>query len=88
MNDSPPMDHQTPDHRGFVEHWRRVGPMLERVQIRELQQFDRKASAAIIDALLQIGVDRRRKRTTSGLVELHRRLRKGYLRRSIQHRSE
>ncbi|MFQ5732220.1 MAG: hypothetical protein ACE5KM_09730 [Planctomycetaceae bacterium] len=72
------MNQQTPnDNRGFVEHWRSAGPMLERVRRRELRALDHRAAADAIDALLQMGVDFAVERTTSGLVELQRRLHRG-----------
>jgi hypothetical protein len=67
-------DQQKPDNRGFVEHWRRVGPLLERVRLRELRAFDHQANVEIIDALLQMGLQFARERTTSGLVELQKKL--------------
>lgn len=60
------------DNRGFVEHWRRVGPQLERMRRQELREFDHHASADAIDALLQMGVDFAQERTTSGLVTLQK----------------
>ena len=72
------MNQHTPkDNRGFVEHWRRAGAMLERVRRRELREFDHRAAAEAIDALLQMGVDFGEERSTSGLVELQRRLHRG-----------
>lgn len=70
---------QPTDNRGFVQHWRRVGPMLEEIRRRELQNFDFSANAHIVDALLQLGLDCGEVRTTSGLVELQRRLHGGRL---------
>lgn len=67
------------DNRGFVEHWRKVGSLLEEIRRQELRDFDHKANVEIIDALLQLGVDCGEERTTSGLVELQRRLHKGRL---------
>jgi hypothetical protein len=65
------------DNRGFVQHWRRVGPLLEAIKRRELREFDHAANVEIIDALLQLGVDHGQPRTSSGLVELQRRLHRG-----------
>ena len=62
------------DNRGFVDHWRKVAPLLKARRDRELQQFDHHAQADLIDALLQLGFEFRRERTTSGLVEWQRRL--------------
>jgi len=45
------------DDRGFVQHWRCVGPLLEAICRQELRDFDHAANAEIIDSLLQPGVD-------------------------------
>jgi hypothetical protein len=58
--------------KDFVEHWRRVGPKLERIRREELRNFDWEKQLPLIDALLEIGVSFRPPRTTSGLVELER----------------
>lgn len=58
----------------WVEHWKRVGPELEKVRIRELRNLNYEEQRPLIDALLQLGVDRAVPRNTSGLVELQRRL--------------
>lgn len=63
--------------KGFVEHWRRVGPILEEVRRPELRTFNYEEQWPIIDALLQLGLDHAVPRPTSGLVELQRILAKG-----------
>jgi hypothetical protein len=65
-----------PTTKLFVEHWRRVGPELERIRRWELRNFDYKKNLPAIDALLQIACERAVPRTTSGLVELQRLLAK------------
>lgn len=57
---------------GFVTHWQRVGPMLDRIRREELRQFDTFREHHVVDALLQIGFEQSVERTTSGLVELQR----------------
>ena len=58
--------------RGFVQHWQRVGPLLEQVRIKELREFNYQERWREIDALLQIAAEHAVPRTTSGLVELQR----------------
>ena len=61
----------------WVEHWRRLGPILEEIRREELRHFNYEEQLPIIDALLQLGVDYAVPRPTSGLVELQRLLAKG-----------
>lgn len=64
-------------NKGFVEHWRRIGPILEAIRLQELRDFDYEKERPIIDALLQLGVDYGIASPTSGLIELQRLLAKG-----------
>ena len=64
-------------NEGMADYWKRVGPKLDEIRRRELRQFDHEANIGVIDALLQIAVDHGTRKTTSGLVELQRRLAKG-----------
>lgn len=57
---------------GFIAHWKRVGPILQKIRDDELRRFDFEASREITDGLLEIGAAHAAKRTTSGLVELQR----------------
>lgn len=61
---------------GFIAHWKRVGPILQRIRDDELRRFDFEASREITDALLEIGAAHAVKRTTTGLVHLQRLFRK------------
>jgi len=61
-------------NKEWVDHWKRVGPELDKVRIRELRSFNHEERWPMIDALLQMGIDRAVPRITSGLVELQRRL--------------
>jgi hypothetical protein len=63
-------------NREFIERWRRAGPELERIRKEELRNYDYNKNLAIIDSLLQLGVDHAVPRTTSGLVELQKLLHK------------
>jgi hypothetical protein len=63
--------------KAWVEHWRRVGPILEEIRREELRRFNYEEQLPIIDALLQLGLDHAVPRPTSGLVELERLLAKG-----------
>ncbi len=64
--------HVSPDDKGWVEHWRRVGPILEAVRRDELKAFRYEDHIDIIDALLDIAIRLGPPRTTSGLVEQQR----------------
>ena len=57
---------------GFIAHWKRVGPILQRIRDDELRQFDFDSQRHIADALLQMGATHSVQRTTSGLIELQR----------------
>lgn len=70
-------EHGAPTDREWVEHWRRIGPVLEAIRRWELRHFDYEKQLPIIDALLQLGCDRAVMRPTSGLVELQQLLAKG-----------
>jgi hypothetical protein len=59
-------------NREFVEHWRRVGPLLERIRYRELRRMTQRERQRAIRAVLQVGVRFARPRKTSGLVEFQR----------------
>lgn len=61
---------------GFIVHWKRVGPILQRIRDEELRRFDFDAQREITDGLLEIGAAHPIKRTTTGLVELQRLFRK------------
>ncbi len=58
--------------QGFVDKWRRAGPELERIGLLELQNYNHRKNLAIIDSLLQMGVDFAVPRKTSGLVEFQK----------------
>jgi len=59
-------------NKGFVEHWKRVGPELERIRREELRAYRHEDNIEIIDSLFQMGVDLGTERPTSGLVEMQR----------------
>jgi hypothetical protein len=59
-------------NREFVERWKRVGPLLEDIRMRELSRFSYDDNIHITDGLLQIGFDFAVPRRTSGLVELQK----------------
>ncbi len=61
---------------GFIAHWKRVGPILQKIRDDELRRFDWEAERHIADALLEIGAAHPTQRTTTGLVELQRLFRK------------
>ncbi len=65
-----------PTDKDWVEHWGRVGPILEVIRREELREFNYEEQLPIIDALLQLGLDHAAPRHTSGLVELQRLLAK------------
>lgn len=61
-----------PTNRGMIEHWRRVGPELDRIRRRELRKLNHEEYFDTIETLLQLGWEFATPRTTSGLVELQR----------------
>lgn len=65
-----------PSDRQWVEHWGRIGPIMEEIRRRELRHFNYQENLPVIDALLQMGVDLAKPRPTSGLIELQRLLAK------------
>jgi hypothetical protein len=67
----------------WVEHWRRLGPILEAIRREELRNFNYEEQLPVIDALLQLGLDYAVPRPTSGLVELERLLAKGYAKQNL-----
>jgi hypothetical protein len=56
----------------LAAYWRRVGPKLEQIRRKELQSMNYEEQLPIIDALLQLGCDHAKPRTSSGLVEMQR----------------
>jgi hypothetical protein len=70
-------ERRPPTDKEWVEHWRRLAPVLDSIRRQELAHFDYEQQLPIIDALLQLGCDRAVPRMTSGLVELQRLLAKG-----------
>jgi hypothetical protein len=62
--------------RGLIDHWRHVGPKLDRIRRKELRDFDQEKQAGVIDALLEIACGRATPRITSGLVKMQRLLAK------------
>ncbi|MEX1098519.1 MAG: hypothetical protein WED34_20910 [Planctomycetales bacterium] len=63
------------DMKEWLARWRRVGPILERIEREELRNYDFAANRDEIESLLEIGVQHAQPRDGSGLVELQRRLR-------------
>jgi len=66
------IDKDDPLTRAWVENWLRVGPKLEAIRRRELQEMSEAERMRIADELLQIGCRFARPRPTSGLVEQQR----------------
>jgi len=58
----------------FVEHWKRVGPLLERFEHEELRNSNWDDNWEQVDGLLQFGFDMASGEVpiTSGLVEQQR----------------
>jgi hypothetical protein len=63
--------------RSYVEHWKRVGPLLEAIRREELQKFRYEDNIEAAHSLMQLGGTFGQLRPTSGLVELQRRFQKG-----------
>lgn len=62
------------DWERFVRQWRTAGPELDRIRRRELRA--RAYDADAVDAVLQVGDALGRSRTSPGLIELQRWLKK------------
>ena len=60
------------DDKAWLEHWQKVGPLLEQIRRAELRNYRHEDHIHIIDSLFQIGCQFARPRETSGLVELQR----------------
>lgn len=59
-------------YRKYVKHWQRIGPVLERIRIREMRSPEYANDWKIMDSLYEIACYHRVRRTTSGLVEQQR----------------
>ena len=69
----------TNPNAGLIAHWKRVGPILARIRRDELRRFDWDKDWAIVEALVDLAVDRPSEpSTTSGLVELQRLMRRAF----------
>lgn len=58
--------------RAYVEHWKRVGPILEEVRRQELRNYRIEDNVNQIHGLMALGGQLARHRPTSGLVDLQR----------------
>lgn len=60
--------------KSFVEHWKRVGPLLERFEREELRSLSPETRSEQLAGLLQLGCDMPNAKDphTSGLVEQQR----------------
>jgi hypothetical protein len=76
-------DSQAKTDKDWVEHWGRLGPLLEEIRLEELRNFNYQEQLPISDALLQLGLDHAEPRPTSGLVELERLLMKGHSKQNL-----
>jgi hypothetical protein len=63
-------------YREYVQRWKEVGPLLERIRVRELRAPDYGKDWRIADGLYELAMYHRRTRLTSGLIELQRLLAK------------
>jgi hypothetical protein len=67
------MDRET-GSKLLVEHWKRVGPLLEQFEREELRSLTPEARSAQLEGLLQLGCELPNAKDpfTSGLVEQQR----------------
>jgi hypothetical protein len=58
----------------WVEHWRRVGPLLEKIRHDELRAMTEEQAASAFESLAELAteVDNPTVRSTSGFVEQQR----------------
>jgi len=64
--------HDQGEMKAWVETWAQAGPKLEAIRDRELREMTYEDRIRAIDALLQLGAQLGKPRTTSGLVEQQR----------------
>ena len=72
MSETPRESVSAATDKAWVEHWRKVGPQLERISREELRNYKNEENLELIDALLEIGARMGEPRTSSGLVEMQR----------------
>jgi len=65
-------DHRENETKKWVETWVKAAPKLEAIRDRELRELTYEDRIRAIDALLQLGTQLGKPRTTSGLVEQQR----------------
>lgn len=63
-------------YREYVQNWKRVGPLLERIRVKEMRASDYGKNWRIVDGLYELAMYHRRHRMTSGLIELQKLLAK------------
>ena len=74
------MDELAKQHtKAWVANWLTVGPKLEAIRRRELQNMTCEQRTKAIESVLQLGSLHAKPRTTSGLVEQQRLFRKVHL---------
>jgi hypothetical protein len=64
------------DEKNWVENWKRVGPILEKIEAEELRTKDNAEMIQRLIPMLDWCIKRATPRTTSGLVEQQRLFRK------------
>ena len=60
------------DEKSWVENWKRVGPILEKIEAEELRTKDQKEAIKRILPMIDWCCQRATPKTTSGLVEQQR----------------
>ena len=68
------MDQAKSDRLAWIEHWKHVGPMLDKQSQQELRNLTMEERQEQIKNLLELAWQFRHPRTDRGLVELQRRL--------------
>ena len=60
-------------YREYVKNWERVGPLLERIRVKEMRAPEYGKDWRIYDSLLEMALYHRPEpRKTSGLLEMQR----------------
>lgn len=79
---SEPRFHET--DRGYLAHWRRVGPLLESIQREEARcQGSKPNDGQVVDSLLQLGyLHRDPDRRPTSLIQWQARLKAAYARQN------
>ena len=58
--------------KAWVDNWKRVGPILERIEAEELRRWETKDAIRRLMPMIDWCCERAVPRTTSGMIEMQR----------------